>query len=88
MTDTPSFYQDHVPQSEYRRELSKIRDRQSVDTDVKPLIGLSPELKQLMMQKIEDESDRLATILLPPSCIKTLQKSEFLTPIFRDLGLL
>ena len=83
---TSSFYQDHVPQSEYRRTGEK-KDRVALDLVLSKMSVTDPQLKRALIQKIEEETDKMATLLLPESVVKNLNKKAFIPGILKELGL-
>jgi hypothetical protein len=88
MSQKKAFYNEHIPQNEYRRISSKerLKDRQLFDTTLPKLTASAAE-KKALIEKITEEHYHLTAALLPQSIQASLQTDLYLKPIFKALGL-
>ena len=90
MTNTQdnNFYLQHIPQSEYRRILSKkTPERQVMDIGLHHL-GITDTLqKQQLVEKIKEETERFLRVLVSEPASEVILKSAYLHTILASLGL-
>ncbi len=88
MTDSPSFFENKVPQSEYRRRdpnVSRIRQPIHLELTVIPKLKLADRLA--LRAKIEEETDLVIHTLLPESKWALVDREALLRSIFERLGI-
>ena len=91
MTNTQdnNFYLQHIPQSEYRRILSKeTPERQVMDIGLHHLGLTDPIQKQQLVEKIKEETEKFLRVLVTPAACETILESAYLSTILASLGLL
>ena len=91
MTNTQdnNFYLQHIPQSEYRRILSKeTPERQVMDIGLHHLGITDPIQKKQLVEKIKAETEQFLRVLVSEPACEVILDSAYLNTILASLGLL
>lgn len=89
MTQEPSFYNQHIPQSEYRNKKEKTpEDRQLMEVGVSSLDVSSKAVKQELKEKIESMSDLIVSVLMPDDFDQQASVDDFLKDMYKKLGIM